>query len=232
MLEINSTSSIYEPSSGVLNRDVEARDNLLVWLNGSNFDAGSTKQIWYDKSGNYNDFTIFIESFLDGRGWTGNSLVLKGTSNNFIENRSLILTQASNFTVELYAKLGVIKTPVLSNTSNWSDNGFWVEVFDGTMFIKANGSVVLYQEAVNNEATHITVRVNSDSTFDIFINGEKKTKVNSPIYVNGTNNDGWYIGRIPWDGGLKSNLEVYDFKLFNIARTDEEIVNDYTDAIS
>lgn len=193
----------------------------------------NNKLIWADLYNNANGEIINGNGVID---WYENKIKLGNIDNYILSiNSSQIIQTASDVTIEIVYE--IINN---ENTTKLRTKGLGLYYFDlyndgliRSMVRNAADTANYWPTATEKAITSIgemhtlTVTMKSkNETFDFQYYGDGKKLAMSSINGKKHGNDNFKIGQ-DYQSGLKSNVYIYGFRVYDRALTDEEVIKNY-----
>ena len=222
-------------------------DGIYNTRNGHN----ANSNVWEDLSGNNYDFSYHF--LANNSLWTDKSYSLNGGYNRTLVCNTAIMSGFTQATIEVRYKTNTTQnTWIFQNRSNSNVEGCFQmcttlnrSVTAGNIY-KANGNCVYIEEGnVNNDLNkQYTVSFSyNNGAFKIYTNGVlKQTAEYFKSSYGGTNQERitdadfaeiasrtvYSLGSgLPWTAGFGMNGEIYSVRIYPVALSENEILNNY-----
>lgn len=214
-------------------------DSLVLWLDGTTGNNYEQTGIWKDLSGNGNDGQLMNFNFTEDSGWVDGGLRFDGVD-DYVDISPDFDFGTDSFTIEIMSKHYDYKYPLtnfaIRNNNlayregekgfqighSYSSGGVDVVVNDGTNLIRRKiGKTPKLNEKVHAVFTFDRKNGKILYFYDSELVGELDI---SEITGDIKHSNLIRIGDI---AGWKPNMTLYNFKLYNRALTDEEIMQNY-----
>ncbi len=208
--------------------------------NTPNSNIGVNKGTWYDLSGNNNNFPLTGFSYTTSSGWASAGaayyLAMAANNTNYLTLAGGTMPYTAPLTYDIWCSCSNASAAAgfLPNTSEYTEGGFGFTLtsssFTVGLFVIGVGYHTEYTVSGTwSTINHFIIRINNNSTCDLYINGTQITANHTDTYTaTQSGYKQYYINASPWDssyGTIAAN--VYSFRVYNIALTSAQILQNY-----
>ncbi len=205
-------------------------DSLVLWLDGSTGNNYEQTGTWKDLSGNGNDGQLVNFGYIEGSGWVDGGLRFDGvddcvdTGKRFTHNDLTLEVTCCLYDVRniMGSRGGTYWAPNPGIDLYGTSNDLRFHIGDGE-----NLGTVSTKIADILDGIHTITAVKSGNMLYIYIDGMKVAE-NSTNVEEFTDENKMRIGQrgVSWIS-YPTKMDLYNFKLYNRALTDEEILQNY-----
>lgn len=206
------------------------KDGLVCWLDARDGENGNN--IWSDRSGNYNDATLYNFNWTKESGFTGKSLKFDGIDDYCSFSVVELLNYYDDVSFEVAFKTKTIdrRSNILTRRANvvTGDGVFFIEKSNLKTWCRTNDSYKELQSKMVSENSiqycSVVIDKTNKKVFSYINNRVSETPVE---ILNKRIINSFYIGTNFDASGFFADIELYSIKIYNRTLTEEEIKQNY-----